>query len=108
MVFGVGHVQRVAVQGHALRMIERGGGEIAVGGADFAGADDGLQFAIEPGDHDAVVIAVGDEQAAAGFVGQNFAGVAQRRLRGFGSAPKRNGSAFRSARPFGDSRGALF
>jgi hypothetical protein len=83
MIFGIGHVQHIADKCQALRVIKLGGGEIAIGFADAAGTDDGNDFAIERSDHDAVVVAIGDEQAAAGFVGQNFAGIAQRRLGGF-------------------------
>ena len=60
-------------------MIERRGLEVAVGPADVAAADRLEQLAVERGDHDAVVVAVADEQPVALLVGQNLAGKAQRR-----------------------------
>ena len=74
----------VAAQGAALRMIERRRLEVAVAAADRAGADDVDQLAVQRGDDDAVVVAVGDEQPLALFVGQNFAGKAERRRLRFG------------------------
>ena len=81
VILGIGHVEHVLAQRHALRMIEAGLVKVAVLGADLARADRLDQCAVELGDHDAVVIAVGDEQPVRFFVGQHLARKAQRRGR---------------------------
>ena len=78
MVFGVGHIQRIADEFHPLRMVESGGSRIAVGKPLNAAADNGLRCAVQVGNDDAVVVGVGDEQSVAGAVGQHFAGEGQR------------------------------
>ena len=78
MVLAVGDVEHVALEGHALRIVEAGLGEGAVRLAGFAGAGDGDLFAVEIRNDDAVMRAVGDEQPLARGVGQHLAGEEQR------------------------------
>ena len=54
------------------RMVERSGRIASVVAADFAAADHVDELAVESGDDDAIVIAVGDEQSLAGAVGQHL------------------------------------
>ena len=79
MVLGVGHVEFLAVEGHPLRMVEGGCRERAVLRPDCAGAGHVEQLAGQRGDHDAVVIAVGDEQAVRLLIGQHLARKLKRR-----------------------------
>ena len=81
MVFGVGHVELVAGERHSLRMVKRGRRERPVLFADGAAAGNVEQLAVQGRDDDAVVVAVGDEQAAARLIGQHLAGKFQRRGR---------------------------
>ena len=69
VVLAVGHVERVAAQGHALRIVERRLVERAVVLARLARAGDGDLLAVQVGDDDAVVRAVGDEEPIALGVG---------------------------------------
>ena len=73
VILGIGDVQCRMIQGQALRAIEFGHVEVAVGPAHRSRADGGDQLAVEARDHDPVVVAVGDEQPAAGLVGQDLA-----------------------------------
>ena len=65
-----------------MRLVELGRREIAVGAPGDPGTDHLQQRAVQLGDDDAVVIAVGNEQPARGFIGQDLAGKAQRRVGG--------------------------
>jgi hypothetical protein len=78
MVFRVGYVELVAGERHSLRMLKRGRRERAVLFADGAAAGNVEQLAVQRRDHDAVVVAISDEQAAARFIGQHLAGEFQR------------------------------
>src|SRR4029453_15222666 len=60
-------------------MIERGRLKIAIAAPDSAAADGFEPFAGKRRDDDAVVVAVADEEAVALFIGQDLAGVAERR-----------------------------
>ena len=80
VVFGVGHVQRIPLERHPLRVIERGGRKLAVGRTEGARADDVDQGAVEFRDHDTVVIAIGDKQPLVRLVGQELAGEPQGRV----------------------------
>ena len=84
MILRVGHEEFLTAEGHALRMIELGRGEIAVGPAHDARADCLRQRPVQACDDDAVVVAVGDEEPPAGLVGQDLAGEPQRRILRFG------------------------
>ena len=85
MIFGIGHVQRVAVERHALRSKESCTIECAIVGAVRAGANRLDQRAVEPGDDDSVVIGISDEQALALRVSQNFAGKSQWQIANLGA-----------------------
>ncbi len=80
MVLGVGDIQFIPLQRDPLRPIELGGGIVAVGGSDLAGADGVEQTAVESGDHYAIMVAIGNEQPAARLVGDDFARESKRRL----------------------------
>ena len=58
-----------------------------------------MQLAVELGDDDAVVVAVGDEQPVARLVGQNLAGKAQRRVGWALSTSRSNRSGVSSSMP---------
>lgn len=79
MIFGIGHEKRIAAKGQALRLIELGRCEITVLPPGGAGTDHLQQRAVQFGDDNAVVIAVGNEQPARGLVGNDFARETQRR-----------------------------
>ena len=83
MVLAVGHVERVAVEGHALRIAELGVGEGAVLETFLARAGDGDLFAVQIRNHNTVIGAVGDEQAVGAGVGQDLAGEIERADRPF-------------------------
>lgn len=74
----VGHIEGAALEGHALGIVELGLGIVAIGISRDARADRGQERAIEPGDHDPVVAAIGNEQPVARLVGQDLAGKPQR------------------------------
>ncbi len=80
VVLAVGHVHRVAVNRHALRVVELGLVEGAVRLARRAGPGDGQLLAVQVGDNNAVVRAVGDEQPLALAVGHHLAGEVQGRV----------------------------
>ncbi len=82
VIFRIGHVQHIAGQRHPLRMIELRDSEITIGSANSAGADDRQHFTIERGGHNAVMVAVGNEQPVALFIGQDFSWIPQRSWRG--------------------------
>src|SRR5262249_17583345 len=72
VVFGVRHVEQVAVHCHALGVIKSGDGEGAVGGAELARAGD-VEYVPGFARHqNTVVIGVGDEQPVPLRVGQHF------------------------------------
>src|SRR5262249_39340139 len=79
VVLAIGDVERVADEGHPLRIAELGQGEGAVLVALDAAAGDGDLPAFQIGDDDAVVRAVGDEQTIAGRVADDLAGEEERR-----------------------------
>src|SRR5205085_8179864 len=78
MVFSVGNVERFAFQGHALGVIELGLVKTSILPSWLAVAGDGDLLALQVRNNNAVMGAVGDEQALAGGVGENFAGEEQR------------------------------
>ncbi len=77
VVFGVGDVEDVAHQRHALGTVEFGLLERAVGQARSAVADQNGMLTIEIGHHVTVVAGIGDEQAIRFGVGQHLAGIEQ-------------------------------
>ena len=83
VVLGVGYVEGIAHQLHPLWVVEGRGGITAVCEALGAGSNCGLRLSVQIGDHDAVVVGVGDEQAVARAVGQNLAGEGQGRVLSF-------------------------
>lgn len=79
VILGVGDIQlAVGAKHHSLRTIKPRLGEDAVVVALQARADGFNQLAIEGGHHNAVVIRVGDEQAARRLVCQHLARIQQR------------------------------
>ena len=78
MVLGVGHVQRIAHQFHALGVVERGGGIVAVHEGFRSRTDDGLRLSLQVGDDDAVVVGVRNEQSVARAVGKYLTRESQR------------------------------
>jgi hypothetical protein len=92
MIARVGDVERVAFEREALRPPEGGGVERAVLRALRARADGLDERAVEPRDDDAVVVGIGNEEAAAALVGQDLAGEGERQvadLRAFEREPER-------------------
>ena len=77
MVFGVGDVEDVAYQRHALGTVKFGLLERAVGQARSAVADQNGMLTIKIGHHITVVAGIGDEQAIRFGVGQHLARIAQ-------------------------------
>ena len=78
MVFGVGNVQRIAHQFHALRMVEGRAGVVPVRKVLGAGTDDSLRLPVQIGDDDAVVVGVRNEQSVARAVGKYLTRESQR------------------------------
>ena len=74
MVFLISDVERLAVQRHALRVVELRFGKAAVGQAALTVANDCLHVAVQRRDDDAVVAGVRDEDPIALLVGHQFAG----------------------------------
>ena len=68
MVFRIGYVQRGSVKYQALRVVERRCSKITISLTNFTASDDIEQLAIEIGDDNAVVIAVGNEQTISRFI----------------------------------------
>ena len=73
VIFGVGDVQRLAVQAHPLGTIERRPVEAAVVKPFVAAADRDRLGPVEVGLDDPVMAGIGDEQALAGRVGEHLA-----------------------------------
>ncbi len=78
MVLGVGDEQRLAIQEHSLRPVERCLLEVAVLEALLAAADRDRVFAIQAGLDDPVVTGISDEEPLAGCVGDDLTRVEQR------------------------------
>ena len=73
MVLRVRHVQKVTVDCHALRVIERRHGQRTVFEGLIAAAYHQPHFAIKGGNQDAVVVRISDEQPFPRLVGQDLA-----------------------------------
>ena len=80
MIPAVGHIQRVAPQRQALRIVEGSLVERAIGLLRLAGAGNGDLLALQVRNNNAMVGAVGDEQAPPGGIGQDLAGEKQRAI----------------------------
>ena len=78
VVLGVSEVQSVPQQLHALRVVERGSGIVAVHEVLFAGTDYPLNLSVQIGHDDAVVVGIRDEQPVARAVGEDLARESQR------------------------------
>ena len=73
VVFRIGYVQRGSVKYQALRVVERRCSIITISLTNFTASDDIEQLAIEIGDDNAVVIAVGNEQTISRFIREDLA-----------------------------------
>jgi hypothetical protein len=76
VIFGIGNVQYFAVarKRHAVWVTKCSATERAILQTGLAAARDSLDFAVQVGNYDAVMIGVGDEQAIRYGIGQHFPG----------------------------------
>src|SRR5256885_9242992 len=78
MVLSIGDVKRVAVERHSLRTGKAGRFERTADHAMHASADYVDQRPIKFGDHNAIMIRVGDEEAIRFLISQDFARKSER------------------------------
>ena len=78
VVLAVGDVEDVALEGHSLRIGKAGLGERTVGLSRGPGAGHGDLLAVQVGNDNAMMRAVGDEEPLAGRIGNDLAGEAER------------------------------